>query len=365
MPCRVFVLRKSLMVCGAAGFIGSNFIRHMLDAGWHVLSLDKLTYAGLRENLSPLDECDRHCFVHGSINDAALMGRLLKQHRPLAIVNLAAESHVDRSIDTPESFVETNVMGVFTLLEAVRAYLAESGELASSTFRFLQVSTDEVFGSVESGAFTEESAFRPNSPYAASKASGDCLVRAYHRTYGLPAMISYCSNNYGPFQFPEKLIPLMISKALAGKPLPIYGDGRHRRDWLHVADHCTALEAIIDAGTAGEVYNIGGGCCVENLELVRRLCATLDRLAPRTSGEHFDAISHVEDRPGHDRHYEIDHSKITALLGWRPSRTLEEGLEETVRWYLDNGPWIEIAHSRGYEGQRLGLGVLSGANDGD
>lgn len=355
-------MSETLIVCGAAGFIGSNFVRHMIDAGWHVISLDKLTYAGFRENLSPFDGCDRHSFVHGSINDATLVLNLLKEHRPLAMVNLAAESHVDRSIDAPDSFIETNVVGVFTLLETVREYLSESKGLGSPAFRFLQVSTDEVYGSVESGSFTEESAWRPNTPYAASKAAGDCFVRAYHRTYGLPVMISNCSNNYGPFQFPEKLIPLMIGKALGGESLPIYGDGCHRRDWLHVADHCAALERIVEAGTPGEIYNIGGDCCIENLELAQRLCATLDRLAPRESGLHADAIIHVDDRPGHDRHYEIDHSKIAASLGWRPVRNLDQGLEETVRWYLDNRPWLEIVRERGYKGQRLGLRVSGGLN---
>jgi len=348
-------LNRCVIVSGAAGFIGSNLVRHLVSHDYKVVSLDKLTYAGLRDNLSAIGDDALHQFVHGAIEDTGLMAKLLREHRPRAVLNLAAESHVDRSIDSPGNFVDTNIIGVFKLLEVVRGYLSECSQEDQSTFRFLQVSTDEVYGSVTSGAFTEDSPFRPNSPYAASKSSGDCMVRAYHHTYNLPTIISNCSNNYGPYQFPEKLIPLTILKAISGEPLPVYGDGRQKRDWLHVEDHCRALALLVDAGIPGETYNVGGGCCIENLEIDRTVCATLDQLNPSGRGNHADAITHVTDRPGHDRHYEVNHDKITQHLGWQPEVSITDGLEATVHWYLDNGAWLEKVRAQGYSGARLGL----------
>ena len=326
-----------LLVTGGAGFIGSNFVLSTVaQAGEPVVNLDKLTYAGSLRNLDALHDDARHTFVQGDICDRALLRRLLEHHRPRAIVHLAAESHVDRSIEGPAEFVQTNVVGTFSLLEEARTYWMQLAAPERAAFRFLHVSTDEVYGSLGPGdpAFTEETPYAPNSPYSASKASSDHLVRAYHHTYGMPTLITNCSNNYGPHQFPEKLIPLMIHHALAGKPLPVYGDGLNVRDWLYVEDHCTALSEVLARGRPGDVYNVGGGAEMTNIDLVRTLCALLDEAKPRTGGSYESLITFVKDRPGHDRRYAIDSGKIRRELGWRPQETFESGLRKTVRWYL-------------------------------
>jgi dTDP-glucose 4,6-dehydratase len=326
-----------LLVTGGAGFIGSNFVLSTLAAtGEPIVNLDKLTYAGNLANLGVLDGDARHAFVRGDICDRALVRRLLAEHRPRAIVHFAAESHVDRSIDGPADFVQTNVVGTFSLLEEARAYWAALESAEGQRFRFLHVSTDEVYGSLgpDSPAFTEEHPYAPNSPYAASKAASDHLVRAYHHTYGLPVLTTNCSNNYGPRQFPEKLIPLMVTNALAGKPLPVYGDGLNVRDWLYVDDHCDAVRLVLDKGRTGETYNIGGNNEIRNIDLVRTLCALLDEARPRKGARHADLIAMVKDRPGHDRRYAIDASKIARELGWRPRENFESGLRKTVDWYL-------------------------------
>jgi len=332
-----------LLVTGGAGFIGSNFVHSTLAAtGEPIVNLDKLTYAGNSASLAPLAGDARHVFVRGDICDAALVRELLKRYRPRAIVHFAAESHVDRSIHGPAEFVQTNVVGTSCLLEESRVYCQGLTQAERLAFRFLHVSTDEVYGSLgEDGpAFTETTAYAPNSPYAASKAGSDHLARAYHRTYGLPVVITNCSNNYGPYQFPEKLIPLMIHHALAGKPLPVYGDGGNVRDWLYVLDHCEALRLVLERGTPGETYNIGGNCEIRNLDLVRKLCALLDAARPRPSGRYEQLIGFVQDRPGHDRRYAMDCSKIHVALGWKPRETFESGLQKTVRWYLENERWV-------------------------
>jgi len=326
-----------LLVTGGAGFIGSNFVLSTVaQAGEPVVNLDKLTYAGSLRNLDALRGDARHTFVQGDICDRALLRKLLEHHRPRAIVHLAAESHVDRSIEGPAEFVQTNVVGTFSLLEEARTYWMQLAAPERAAFRFLHVSTDEVYGSLGPGdpAFTEETPYAPNSPYSASKASSDHLVRAYHHTYGMPTLITNCSNNYGPHQFPEKLIPLMIHHALAGKPLPVYGDGLNVRDWLYVEDHCTALSEVLARGRPGDVYNVGGGAEMTNIDLVRTLCALLDEAKPRTGGSYESLITFVKDRPGHDRRYAIDSGKIRRELGWRPQETFESGLRKTVRWYL-------------------------------
>ena len=326
-----------LLVTGGAGFIGSNFVLSTVaQAGEPVVNLDKLTYAGSLRNLDALHDDARHTFVQGDICDRALLRKLLEHHRPRAIVHLAAESHVDRSIEGPAEFVQTNVVGTFSLLEEARTYWMQLAAPERAAFRFLHVSTDEVYGSLGPGdpAFTEETPYAPNSPYSASKASSDHLVRAYHHTYGMPTLITNCSNNYGPHQFPEKLIPLMIHNALAGKPLPVYGDGLNVRDWLYVEDHCTALSEVLARGRPGGVYNVGGGAEMTNIDLVRTLCALLDEAKPRTGGSYESLITFVKDRPGHDRRYAIDSGKIRRELGWRPQETFESGLRKTVRWYL-------------------------------
>ena len=326
-----------LLVTGGAGFIGSNFVLSTVaQAGEPVVNLDKLTYAGSLRNLDALHGDARHTFVQGDICDRALLRKLLEHHRPRAIVHLAAESHVDRSIEGPAEFVQTNVVGTFSLLEEARTYWMQLAAPERAAFRFLHVSTDEVYGSLGPGApaFTEETPYAPNSPYSASKASSDHLVRAYHHTYGMPTLITNCSNNYGPHQFPEKLIPLMIHHALAGKPLPVYGDGLNVRDWLYVEDHCTALSEVLTRGRPGDVYNVGGGAEMTNIDLVRTLCALLDEAKPRTGGSYESLITFVKDRPGHDRRYAIDSGKIRRELGWRPQETFESGLRKTVRWYL-------------------------------
>ena len=327
-----------LLVTGGAGFIGSNFVLSTFAAtGEPIVNLDKLTYAGKREHLASLDGEARHTFVQGDICDRALVRRLLAQHQPRAIVHFAAESHVDRSIEGPADFVQTNVVGTFSLLEEARDWWGKLAGAQKEGFRFLQVSTDEVYGSLapDAPAFTEAHPHAPNSPYAASKAAADHLVRAYHHTYGLPVLTTNCSNNYGPRQFAEKLIPLMITHALAGRPLPVYGDGLNVRDWLYVLDHCEAVRLVLEKGRSGETYNIGGGCEKKNIDLVRTLCALLDEARPRKAGHHADLISMVKDRPGHDRRYAIDSSKIARELGWRPKESFETGLRKTVDWYLE------------------------------
>ena len=326
-----------LLVTGGAGFIGSNFVLAAVgQAGEPVVNLDKLTYAGSLKNVEALRGDARHTFVHGDIADRALVRQLLARHRPRAIVHLAAESHVDRSIEGPAEFVQTNVVGTFCLLEEARAYWSSLAAPERAAFRFVHVSTDEVYGSLgpEYAAFNEETPYAPNSPYSASKAASDHLVRAYHHTYGLPTLITNCSNNYGPHQFPEKLIPLMIHQALAGKPLPVYGDGLNVRDWLYVGDHCAALREVLARGRPGETYNVGGGSERRNIDLVKTLCALLDDAKPRTGGSYAVLITFVKDRPGHDRRYAIDSARIRRELGWRPQESFESGLRKTVIWYL-------------------------------
>ncbi len=346
------------LVTGGAGFIGGNFVRIALerDPGLRIVNLDALTYAGNRESLADLDGDARHRFVQGDIGDRALVAALLAEHAPTAIINFAAESHVDRSIDGPAAFIATNVVGTLGLLECARDFWRGSAEPARSRFRFLHVSTDEVYGSLgEEGRFLETTPYAPNSPYAASKASSDHLVRAFHHTYGLPVLTTNCSNNYGPFQFPEKLIPLVIAKALAGEALPVYGDGRNVRDWLFVADHCRAILRVLEAGRVGEVYNIGGDAERENIEVVRTICALLDERRPLATGEPREAlIRFVADRPGHDRRYAIDAGKIAGELGWRPEVAFEDGLAMTVDWYLANPDWVAHVLDGSYRMQRLG-----------
>jgi len=341
-----------ILVTGGAGFIGSNFVLDWLAAvDQAVVNLDLLTYAGNLENLASLRDDPRHVFVRGDIGDAGLVAQLLNRHRPRAIVHFAAESHVDRSIHGPEDFIQTNVVGTFRLLEAARAYWGGLDVAARAAFRFLHVSTDEVYGSLgkDEPAFSESRRYEPNSPYSASKAASDHLVRAYHHTYGLPALTTNCSNNYGPYHFPEKLIPLIIHNALAGKPLPIYGDGQQIRDWLYVADHCAAIRRVLEAGRPGEVYNIGGWNEKPNLDVVHTLCAMLDELSPRADGKPYrEQITYVADRPGHDRRYAIDAGKIERELGWKPAETFETGIRKTVRWYLDHPAWVANVTSGAY-----------------
>ncbi|WP_016715040.1 dTDP-glucose 4,6-dehydratase [Pseudomonas monteilii] len=342
----------TILVTGGAGFIGANFVLDWLAGSDElVVNLDKLTYAGNLQTLSSLQGDKRHIFVHGDIGDSELVTRLLKEHQPRAIVNFAAESHVDRSIHGPEDFIETNIVGTFRLLEAVRAYWGGLDEQSRQAFRFLHVSTDEVYGSLaaDEPAFTETHQYQPNSPYSASKAASDHLVRSYHHTYGLPVLTTNCSNNYGPYHFPEKLIPLMIVNALAGKPLPVYGDGQQIRDWLYVKDHCSAIRRVLEAGTTGEVYNVGGWNEKPNLEIVNRVCALLDELRPRADGKPYaEQITYVTDRPGHDRRYAIDARKLERELGWKPAETFETGIRKTVAWYLDNQEWVQNVQSGSY-----------------
>ncbi len=342
----------TILITGGAGFIGSNFILDWLaQSDEPIVNLDKLTYAGNLQNLASLTRDGRHRFVHGDYGNAALVAALLSQHGPRAVVNFAAESHVDRSIHGPGEFIHTNIVGTFTLLESVRAYWNGLDQKAQATFRLLHVSTDEVYGSLtrSAPAFTESTAYQPNSPYSASKAASDHLVRAYHHTYGLPVLTTNCSNNYGPLQFPEKLIPLMIVHALAGKPLPVYGDGQQVRDWLYVKDHCSALRRVLQAGAPGEVYNVGGWNEMPNLDIVHRLCSLLDDLRPRATGApHSQLIRFVTDRPGHDRRYAIDARKIEQQLGWRPAETFESAIRKTLQWYLDNQEWVANVQSGAY-----------------
>ena len=344
---------QPILVTGGAGFIGSNFILDWIasesDA---VINLDKLTYAGNLENLASLSGNARHLFVKGDIGDKELVARLFAEHRPRAIINFAAESHVDRSIHGPAEFIETNIVGTFNLLEAARAYWSGLNDVAKAVFRFLHVSTDEVYGSLSptDPAFTETKQYEPNSPYSASKAASDHLVRAYHHTYGLPVLTTNCSNNYGPYHFPEKLIPLIIHNAMACKPLPIYGDGQQVRDWLYVKDHASAIRRVLEAGTVGETYNVGGWNEKPNLEVVRTLCSILDELSPRADGGSYaEQITYVTDRPGHDRRYAIDATKISNELGWKPSETFETGIRKTVQWYLDNPDWVRNVTSGAYK----------------
>jgi dTDP-glucose 4,6-dehydratase len=341
-----------ILVTGGAGFIGANFVLDWLaQSDEPVLNLDKLTYAGNLENLATLQGDPRHIFVQGDIADSALLQRLLAEHQPRAVINFAAESHVDRSIHGPEDFIQTNIVGTFRLLEAVRAWWGGLDATRKSAFRFLHVSTDEVYGSLapKEPAFTETHRYEPNSPYSASKAASDHLVRAYHHTYGLPVLTTNCSNNYGPYHFPEKLIPLMIVNALAGKPLPVYGDGMQIRDWLYVRDHCSAIRRVLATGTLGEVYNVGGWNEKPNIEIVQTLCALLDELRPRSDGKSYrEQITYVKDRPGHDRRYAIDARKLEKDLGWKPAETFETGIRKTVLWYLEHQDWVAHVQSGAY-----------------
>jgi dTDP-glucose 4,6-dehydratase len=348
----------TLLVTGGAGFIGGNFVLQAVADGLTVVNLDKLTYAGNVDTLKSLEGDARHVFVQGDIGDRTLVAKLLAEHRPDAVVNFAAESHVDRSIDGPAAFIETNVVGTLALLEAARDYWKSLAGSAKDTFRFLHVSTDEVYGSLgESGKFTETTPYAPNSPYSASKAASDHLVRAFHHTYGLPVLTTNCSNNYGPFQFPEKLIPLIIARALAGEPLPVYGDGRNIRDWLFVLDHCSAIRRVLEAGRVGETYNVGGDSERENIHVVKTICALLDRKRPLPDGRKRETlIEFVKDRPGHDRRYAIDSSKLQRELGWKPSVDFETGIARTVDWYLDNQPWVQRVLDGSYRMERLGQG---------
>ncbi len=339
-----------ILVTGGAGFIGANFVLDWIAAeGSPVANLDKLTYAGNPENLASLANDARHIFVHGDINDRARVAELLKKYQPEALVHFAAESHVDRSIHAPGEFVQTNVVGTFNLLEETRAYWSALPQSAKAAFRFLHVSTDEVYGSLgrDDPAFSETTAYAPNSPYAASKAASDHLVRAYHHTYGFPTITTNCSNNYGPLQFPEKLIPLMIRNALQGQPLPVYGDGKNVRDWLYVSDHCAGIRAALKKGRLGETYNIGASSEKTNLEVVHALCSILDALRP-DGAPHARLITFVKDRPGHDWRYAIDASKIQSEIGWKPTEKFESGLRKTVRWYLDHPQWVENITSGAY-----------------
>lgn len=350
-----------ILVTGAAGFIGANFVLDWLaQSDEPVINLDKLTYAGNLQSLASLQGDERHIFVQGDIGDRALVDGILSQHRPRAVVNFAAESHVDRSIHGPEDFIQTNVVGTFHLLESVRAHWSALDDEAKASFRCLHVSTDEVYGTLgpDEAPFTESTAFAPNSPYSASKASSDHLVRAYHHTYGLPVLTTNCSNNYGPYHFPEKLIPLMIVNALAGKPLPVYGDGMQVRDWLFVKDHCSAIRRVLESGRTGETYNVGGWNEKPNIDIVNTVCALLDEMSPRADGQKYAAqITYVKDRPGHDRRYAVDATKIHRELGWKPSETFETGIRKTVRWYLDNQTWVDQVQSgeyRNWMGQQYG-----------
>ncbi len=341
-----------ILITGGAGFIGTNFLLDwLLQSDEKIINLDALTYAGNLENLNSLKDDNRHIFVRGNICDSTLVASLLVKYQPRAIINFAAESHVDRSIQDPEEFIQTNIVGTFRLLETTRTYWNELEQKAKQKFRFLQVSTDEVYGSLDTGekAFDENHRYEPNSPYSASKAASDHLIRAYHHTYGLPVLTTNCSNNYGPYQFPEKLIPLMIINALTDKPLPVYGDGQQIRDWLYVKDHCAAIRKVLEAGTIGETYNIGGNNEKLNIDIVRSICTLLDTLSPHINGESYQQqITFVTDRPGHDRRYAINSRKIENELGWKPIETFETGIYKTLQWYLDNQSWAHNIQSGVY-----------------
>jgi dTDP-glucose 4,6-dehydratase len=347
---------KTLLVTGGAGFIGANFVLQSTARGYRIVNLDKLTYAGNLETLSSLDHSDLHVFVKGDIGDRQLVSTMLAKYHPDAVINFAAESHVDRSIDGPGEFVQTNVVGTLSLLESCRDYWRGLEGQSRAQFRFLHVSTDEVYGSLGAeGSFTEKTPYAPNSPYSASKAASDHLVRAFHHTYGLPTLTTNCSNNYGPYQFPEKLIPLVIQKALVGDPLPVYGDGLNIRDWLYVGDHCSAISRVLEAGREGETYNIGGSAEQQNIVVVQEICKLLDARKPLADGrERVSLITHVKDRPGHDKRYSIDFSKLRDELGWQPTQTFETGMEKTVDWYLSHQSWTKRVLDGSYRMERLG-----------
>ncbi len=344
------------LVTGGAGFIGGNFVLEAVGKGIRVINLDALTYAGNLDTLSSLEGNPNHVFAHGNIGDQPLVSRLLAEYQPDAVVNFAAESHVDRSIDGPGAFVQTNVVGTLALLESVRDYWRALEGAKRDTFRLLHVSTDEVYGSLgDTGKFTESTPFAPNSPYSASKAASDHLVRAFHHTYGLPVLTTNCSNNYGPYHFPEKLIPLIIARALAGEPLPVYGDGKNVRDWLYVSDHCAAIRAVLEKGRPGETYNVGGDAERQNIEVVETICTLLDERRPRADGKpRSSQITYVADRPGHDRRYAIDASKLQGELGWKPQYTFEKGIAQTVDWYLENQSWVMRVLDGSYRLERIG-----------
>ena len=348
---------QTWLVTGGAGFIGGNFVLDAVARGIRVVNLDALTYAGNRDTLASLDDDPGHVFVHGDIGDRNLVASLLATHKPDAVINFAAESHVDRSIDGPAAFVQTNVVGTLSLLEAVRDYWRALQGNAKEAFRFLHVSTDEVYGSLgNSGKFTEDTPYAPNSPYSASKAASDHLVRAFHHTYGLPVLTTNCSNNYGPYQFPEKLVPLILARALAGEPLPIYGDGKNVRDWLFVADHCAAIRAVLERGRIGETYNVGGDAEMQNIDVVHTICALLDARRPRADGQpRASQITYVADRPGHDRRYAIDASKLKGELGWQPAHSFEQGIADTVDWYLEHQDWVQRVLDGSYRLERIGV----------
>ena len=348
---------RTLLVTGGAGFIGANYVLRAVAEGFRVVNLDKLTYAGNLDTLKSLSGNKQHIFVQGDIASRAQVDALMREHRPDAILNFAAESHVDRSIDGPAAFVQANVVGTLALLESARDYWRELDNKARDHFRFLHVSTDEVYGSLgKEGKFSETTPYAPNSPYSASKAASDHLVRAFHHTYGLPTLTTNCSNNYGPYQFPEKLIPLMIQKALAGQPLPVYGDGMNVRDWLFVSDHCAAIRRVLEAGSIGETYNIGGNAERANIAVVTAICGLLDALRPLPDGRRRESlITYVKDRPGHDRRYAIDASKLQRELGWKPSQTFETGIALTIDWYLSNQSWVQRVLDGSYRMERLGV----------
>jgi dTDP-glucose 4,6-dehydratase len=353
---------STVIVTGGAGFIGSTLVRMLVrETDYAIVNLDKLTYAGNLESLAEVDGSPRYHFEQCDIVDADRVGQVFSTYAPMALLHLAAESHVDRSIDAPGDFIQTNLVGTFTLLQVARRYWLNLDERARRDFRFIHVSTDEVFGSLgATGAFTESTPYAPNSPYSASKAGSDHLVRAWHHTYGVPTIITNCSNNYGPFQFPEKLIPLMIQRGLAGRRLPVYGRGENVRDWLYVDDHARALLRVLERGTVGETYNVGGHSARKNIDVVRAVCSLLDELAPDAKvGRHETLIEFVVDRPGHDLRYAIDSSKIERALGWKPRESLESGLRKTVEWYIANQPWCERVQSGAYRGERLGRGIAS------
>ncbi|MGV6852497.1 MAG: dTDP-glucose 4,6-dehydratase [bacterium] len=348
-------MNRTIIVTGGAGFIGGNFVHRQVGRGIKVINLDALTYAGNLDTLESVSDPDLHDFVHGNIGDRVLVDRLFEQYKPDAIVNFAAESHVDRSIEGPSAFIQTNVVGTLNLLESTLAYWRGLNHESQQAFRFLHVSTDEVYGSLgETGLFREDTPYAPNSPYAASKASSDHLVRAFHHTYGLPVLTTNCSNNYGPFQFPEKLIPLVIAKALAGEDIPIYGTGENVRDWLYVEDHCRAIETVLEKGVPGEVYNVGGNAEKQNLEVVHTICDILDELRPAQKPRREQMVF-VTDRPGHDLRYAIDASKLASKLGWEPMVSFEQGMRATVQWYLDHQQWVDRVADGSYRGERLGL----------
>jgi dTDP-glucose 4,6-dehydratase len=347
---------QTWLVTGGAGFIGGNFVLDAVARGIRIVNVDALTYAGNRDTLRSIEGHPDHVFVHGDIGDRGLIGSLLATHGPDAVINFAAESHVDRSIDGPAAFVQTNVVGTLGLLESVRDYWRALPAARKDAFRLLHVSTDEVYGSLgDTGKFTEDTPYAPNSPYSASKAASDHLVRAFHHTYGLPVLTTNCSNNYGPYQFPEKLIPLVIARALAGEPLPVYGDGKNVRDWLYVADHCAAIRAVLERGRVGETYNVGGDAEMQNIEVVHAICALLDARRPRADGApRASQVTYVADRPGHDRRYAIDASKLKRELGWSAAHNFGQGIADTVDWYLDNQAWVQRVLDGSYRLERIG-----------